>query len=70
MSEQEQITTAFKYIYKILCFITAMIGYTIHNSLFWSIIDFIFMPYVWCKWIVCHEVNISIIKKTFEFFLK
>lgn len=50
--------------------ITAMIGHTIHNSIFWSIMDFIFWPIAWCKWLILQEVNVSIIKETFNFFLK
>ena len=56
------------FIYGIVGVATAMVGYTMHSSLFWSIMDFIFTPITWAKWLVCHEVNISIIKKSFEFF--
>jgi hypothetical protein len=49
---------------------TAMIGYTIHNSIGWAIMDFIFWPIAWCKWLIMQEVNMSIIKETFNFFLK
>lgn len=47
---------------------TAMIGYTIHASLFWSIVDFLFMPVAWAKWLICQEVSCSIIVRTFHFF--
>jgi hypothetical protein len=47
-----------------------MIGYTIHGSIFWAIIDWIFMPIAWCKWLICHEVNMTIIRETFSFFFK
>lgn len=50
--------------------ITAMIGHTIHSSIFWSIMDFIFWPFAWVKWLIMQEVNMSIIKQTFSFFLK
>lgn len=49
--------------------VTAMIGHTIHHSLFWAIIDFLFAPIAWAKWLICHEVNLTIIKHTFDFFL-
>lgn len=49
---------------------TAMIGYNIHDSIFWSFIDFFFAPLVWIKWLIMHQVNLSIIKETFNFFLK
>jgi hypothetical protein len=56
----------------IFCFfvgiVTAMLGYTIHGSLFWSIVDFIFWPIVIIKWLVCHELTLTIIKKSFEWF--
>jgi hypothetical protein len=55
-------------IYFLLSIATAMVGYTIHNSLFWSIVDFFFTPIAWAKWLICHEVSWSIIKHTFEFF--
>jgi hypothetical protein len=54
-------------IYLIFSFCTAMIGYTIHRSIFWSIMDFIFTPLTWIKWILFHEVSLSIIKSTFTF---
>lgn len=47
---------------------TAMIGYTIHGSLFWSIIDFFFVPLAWFKWMICREVTLSVIKATFSWF--
>lgn len=50
--------------------ITAMVGYRIHGSLFWSVMDFIFSPFAWMKWMILHEVNISLIRQTFSFFLQ
>lgn len=50
---------------------TAVIGYTINGgSIFWVIVDFIFWPLAWIKWFICQEVTLSIIKKSFEWFLK
>ena len=57
------------FLYTLICISTAMIGYTIHGSLFWAIVDFIFTPIVWIKWLCFHEVNMSIIRETFTFFL-
>lgn len=57
------------WIYTLFCFCTAMIGYQIHNSIFWSIVDFFFTPIAWMKWLICHEVSLTIIKKAFAFFL-
>lgn len=47
---------------------TAMIGYNIHNSIFWSIVDWFFWPFAWIKWLICQEVNMSLIRHTFAFF--
>lgn len=49
---------------------TAMIGYTRHGSLLWAIFDGIFNEIVWIKWLILHEVNISLIVKSFTWFLK
>lgn len=57
-------------LYTVFCVCTAMIGYTIHNSIFWSIMDFIFCPFAWIKWLICHEVTLSVIKETFSWFFK
>ncbi len=56
--------------YTIFSVMTAMIGYTIHGSIFWSIMDFIFTPIAWIKWFICEEVTLSIIKTTFSWFFK
>lgn len=50
-------------LYTIACTCTAMIGYQMHKSLFWAIIDFIFTPIAWIKWIICKEITLEIIKK-------
>jgi len=57
-------------VWTILGVLTAMIGYNIHGSVFWSIMDFFFVPLAWIKWLIFHEVSLSVIKNTFEFFLK
>ena len=56
-------------IYFLFAIATAMIGYTIHNSVFWSIMDFIFTLITWAKWLICNEVNMSIIRHTVSAFL-
>ena len=48
---------------------TAMVGYTIHSSLGWAIIDALFFPLALVKWLICHEVTLKIIAETFSFFL-
>ena len=57
-------------LYTIFCVLTAMIGYTIHVSLFWAIVDFLFCPLAWAKWLICHEVTLSVIKQTFTWFFQ
>ena len=57
-----------KFIYIIFCILTAMIGYTIHGSLFWSIMDFCFTLVAWAKWLICHEVTMNVIRDTFGWF--
>jgi hypothetical protein len=52
----------------ILGILTAMIGKTIHGSTGWAILDFFFFPFAWIKWLICHEVTLTIIKKTFTWF--
>jgi len=54
----------------LFCLPTAVIGYHIHSSIFWAIIDFIFWPIVWIKWVICHDVTLSIIKDAFSWFLQ
>ena len=57
-------------LYLILCLMTSMIGYHMHGSVFWAILDWIFMPLVWCKWLILQEINMTIIRETFSFFFK
>ncbi len=57
----------FQLIYFLICVATAMIGYQIHHSVFWSVINFIFTPISWLVWLVCHDVNLTLIKQTFAF---
>jgi len=55
-------------LYTIFCILTAMIGYTIHKSIGWAIVDFFFCPIAWAKWLICHEVTLTVIKSTFTWF--
>ena len=55
-------------IYTIFSVLTAMVGYTIHGSIFWSLMDFIFTPIAIIKWIICHEITLTVIKETFTWF--
>jgi hypothetical protein len=55
--------------YTIVAILTAIIGHEIHGSVFWSIVDFFFWPFAWLKWLILQEVNMTIIKEAFSFFL-
>lgn len=70
MRDKKITVRVFTFPYILIQLPTAMIGYTIHNSIGWAIMDFLFTPIVWCKWLIYQEVNMSIIKQTFDFFLK
>ena len=59
-----------KLIYLIFSVLTAMIGYTIHQSIFWSIMDFLFTPFAWIKWLIYHECTLDVIQRTFSWFFK
>lgn len=59
-----------KFLNFLFCLFTAMVGYKIHGSGFWAILNFFFAPISWIKWLVCREVNFTVIKETFNFYLK
>jgi hypothetical protein len=48
----------------------AMIGYHMHKDIGWAIVDFIFAPIVAIYWLVTNQVNLTLIKETFEPLLK
>lgn len=48
--------------------ITAVIGQTIHSSFLWGIVDFFLWPLVWIKWLLFGDINLSIIKESFDWF--
>ena len=54
--------------YLLICVGTAMVGYQIHSSMFWSIINFFFTPISWVVWLLSHDVTLTIIKHTFAWF--
>lgn len=68
--ENRGCTFSLGWLHLVLGTATAMIGYRIHSSIFWAVVDFFFYPLAWIKWLVMHQVNLSIIKETFAFFLK
>lgn len=50
--------------------LTSMIGYHIHGSIFFAILDWIFWPLTVLKWLIFHEVTLTIIKETFSWFFQ
>jgi hypothetical protein len=57
-------------LYVIIAVLTAMIGYNIHHNAFYALVNFIVWPISWIYWLVCHDVNLTVIKETFAFFLQ
>lgn len=49
---------------------TTLVGYHLHGSIFYAIMDFLFWPLVWLKWMLFHEVTLSAIKQTFSWFFQ
>ena len=60
----------YSFVYTICAVITAMIGYTMYHELLIAIICGIFAPITCAYWLITHQINLSIIKETFSFFLK
>jgi hypothetical protein len=63
-------------LYFIFCTLTGIIGYTVNVNLgssiplFWAFMDFLFSPFAWAKWLICQDVNLTIIKESFNFFFQ
>jgi hypothetical protein len=55
-------------LYILICIGTAMVGYQIHHSEFWSVVNFFFAPISWVVWLICHDVTLTVIKHTFAWF--
>ena len=47
----------------------AKIGYCLHGSIAWSIMDYFFPIATLAKWLVGEEINMQIIKNCFNFFV-
>ena len=50
--------------------LTGMVAYTMSGSILWAIIDWLFWPIVWVKWFICHNINMTILHRTFDFLLR
>jgi hypothetical protein len=57
-------------LYFLLCVATAMIGHTIHGGWFWTAMDYLFAPIALAKWLVCHQLNMTVLRATFGFLLQ
>jgi hypothetical protein len=60
----------FGLIYTLFCVAVAMIGYQIHHNVLYAIFNFIFAPISFIYWLLTHQIYMSLIKETFEFFFK
>lgn len=56
-----------KIFYSIMGVATAMVGYTIHGSMLWAIVNWFFWPLSLIVWLITKEINLTVIKTTFEF---
>lgn len=56
--------------YVIFCLLTAAVGMEVHGSKFLAVIDFLFAPFAWLKWVICKEVNLSLIWDAISFFFQ
>ena len=57
-------------LYWIAGLFTSIIGYEIHQSVFYGIMNLLFWPFTWAYWLLTKGVSISLIKQAFEFFLQ
>lgn len=54
----------------LIAILTSMIGYHIHGSVGYAILNFFFWGISWIVWLVQQKVNLTIIKETFSFFFQ
>jgi hypothetical protein len=56
-------------IYTFFAILTTVIGWNMHHSIFFAVMDFLFWPLVWLKWLLLQQVTLSFIKSCFTNFL-
>lgn len=63
--------------YALFGIFTGFLGYHINKvvlgsdwPVFWGIMDALFPLFCWIKWLICGQVNVSIIKAAFAFFIQ
>lgn len=59
-----------QFLYLLFCLAVAMISYRMYHDVPISIIHFIFAPIVAIYWLVTHQINLTLIKATFNFLLQ
>lgn len=57
-------------LYVIFCICTSIVGIQIHHNAFYAIINFILVPISWLYCVICHDVNMTVIREAFSFFLQ
>jgi hypothetical protein len=57
-------------IYVLFCVATGMIAHKLYHDVLIAIIAGVFAPISWIKWLICHEVTLSVLKATFDWFFK
>lgn len=58
------------FLYAAFSVATALLGYHIHHSKFWAFVDWVFPIIAWVKWLCYQQINCSVIRETFSFFLQ
>ena len=58
------------FFYLIIATGSFMVGYTIHGTVFYSILNFFFWPISLIYWLVTKQINLTVIKSTFGFLLQ
>ena len=57
-------------VHTLLVVLTGMVAWTITDSIIWTLLDALFFPVAWAKWLICHDVNMTVLHRTFDFFLR
>jgi len=70
MKEVEVIYRDNSIIWMLFSTFTAIIGVNIHGLNIWTLVDFLFAPFVFIYWLVTHQVTLQIIKDSFKWFLE
>lgn len=70
IKKQNNMNQFWKIIYVLFCIATAVVGNEIHHNAFYAICNFLFAPLSWLVWLISHDVNMTIIKDAFSFFLQ